>query len=187
MLTISVWNPKGGVGKSTLALNLSAAVQAKGKNVILADLDPQGTALAIASDGNLPFEVADKIPRNGFDVVIVDHPPGFSEVPTSQAVVFPMRPSRPDMQAGVKALRSLMASGVKVVVVFNDVKRQHRVERQTMQRAVKMKLFAEPKIVKSRTAYRIAMDQGRTIFDDELNGAYAVQDARQEIQNVLKR
>ena len=39
---ISVVNQKGGVGKTTSAVNLSAAVGAKGKRVLLVDIDPQG-------------------------------------------------------------------------------------------------------------------------------------------------
>ncbi len=54
MKKLAVCNQKGGVGKTTTALNLALAAQSKGRRVLLVDADPQGNLTSSLSEGNQP-------------------------------------------------------------------------------------------------------------------------------------
>ena len=80
---IAVVNQKGGVGKTTTAVNLAAALTELGNKVLLCDFDPQ----ANASSG-LGVDKR-KIKKSIYDVVINDAPVAEAIVSTKYADVLP--------------------------------------------------------------------------------------------------
>ena len=115
-MIIGFLNQKGGVGKTTLAVNVADAMARQNKRVLLVDADPQGSALdwAAARRGDPMFAVAG-LPRasihkelpalaKGYDVVIIDGPPRVydvarSAIMASDLVLIPVQPSPYDVWA----------------------------------------------------------------------------------------
>ena len=61
MKVISITNQKGGVGKTTSAINIAYFIAKKGFRTLLVDFDPQGNATSGLGKNNLDFTMADVV------------------------------------------------------------------------------------------------------------------------------
>lgn len=118
---IAVANQKGGVGKSTIAMQLAGALALYGLKVLVVNADRQGTALKWSSHApeGSPFPAAcvnmfqsgDKLHREvqklyqSYDVTIIDCPPNMESVIPASAVtiadlvLMPMKPTTTDLDS----------------------------------------------------------------------------------------
>jgi len=125
MPVIVVANPKGGVGKSTLATNLAGALARAGHAVMLGDVDRQQSArqwlglrpamLPVIRSWDLVHDDVVRPPR-GTTHVVLDTPAGLhgkkldEVMRIADRVIVPLQPSLFDIQASHAFVRELAAN-----------------------------------------------------------------------------
>lgn len=111
---ISFLNGKGGVGKTTTAINVATAISRKGFNVAVVDTDPQGSISNWYQEGRCSFDLAEagsekevyKVRKalKSYDYIIIDGAAAISAISAaavmvSDLVLIPVTPSPLDFAA----------------------------------------------------------------------------------------
>ncbi|MFZ5670174.1 MAG: AAA family ATPase [Pseudomonadota bacterium] len=182
MKTIVVTSRKGGVGKTTVAVNIALAAFNSGARVLLADTDPQrsatdslkartraGPALVETSAGKL-FQLHMAAAREGVQVMVVDTPSTpESDVALALNVadlcVLVSRPNFLDVASVVRSAEAVRRLGRNGVVVLNQAPPRRRgVEPSAVLRAAEALRFGGLPLasvgLRSRAAYQAAIARG---------------------------
>ena len=109
---IAVVNQKGGVGKTTTAVNLTAALKDLGKRVLLCDFDPQANATS-----GLGVEKR-KLAKSVYDVVVNDTPAKEAIVSTNFGDVLP---STADLAGAAVELISMEQPSMRLKTALQPV------------------------------------------------------------------
>ncbi|HLV08947.1 MAG TPA: AAA family ATPase [Halanaerobiales bacterium] len=121
---LAIVNQKGGVGKSTTAVNLGACLAERDKNVILIDVDPQGNATS-----GLGFE-KNKLEYSIYDILIGDEDNedkiAFSEVIKETEIDnFKVLPANIDLAGAEIELVSMISRESRLKKIVNNIKEDY--------------------------------------------------------------
>jgi len=188
MIIVSIWNPKGGQGKSLLALNL-AACAATNLNLVplIIDQDPQGTCQECKKEGRLPFEIIEEIPEEkpkNVDLVIIDHQASDWELPPTNIIVMPVLPTRTQFKTFSKAYTIAKNKNKKIITVVNNVDLNRKQENSAAKELRQEGAF----ILQKGSPFGHAEAQLSTIFDNSIPAirtGYKVKERKAEIEAIL--
>jgi len=202
-MRIGLLNQKGGVGKTTLSVNIAATLARDGARVLLIDADSQGSALdwaaarqdiaALFSVIGLPrptlHKEIEQISR-GFDHVLIDAPPRVTEMARSAIMavdlaVIPVQPSPYDIWASEETVKLIEEARIyketlKSVFVVNRKIANTAIGRDVGEALAAYSVPVMAACVTQRVIFAEAASQGKAVYEVDPNGPAAA-----EIESVV--
>ena len=198
MHIITLAAQKGGVGKTTLAVNLAVAAQIGGTKTALFDLDGQESATAWSERraSELPHVEPISVRRlgqaieaartNGFGLVILDTPPAAgaeaaAAAELSDLVLIPCGASLIDLDAIKRTAQLVATTGKVAYAVLNAIPPTATALADDARTLIEQAgLRVAPVIVRQRSAFRGSWPSGQGVAEYEPSGK-----AADELANLL--
>ena len=198
MPVISILNPKGGSGKTTLSTNIARALHDRSNKVLLVDSDPQGSASdwhAARDDNPLPFIAYGK-PENlkalpgvaaPYDYVLIDGAAKLegmiaAAVKVSDAILIPVQPSPYDIWAAsdlvdlTKARQEVTDGKPQAAFIISRAVKNTVLAKEIIEALSEYELPIFSSLTVQRQSYPRTAAEGLTVFDglneqarDEIN------------------
>lgn len=202
MRVIAVLNQKGGSGKTTIATHLARALQLAGKDVLLVDSDPQGSArdwAAVRDDQPVPVVGIDRptIDRDlkniaKKDYVVIDGAPqaadlAVSAIKAADFILIPVQPSPYDIWATsdlvdlVKQRIEMTDGRLQAAFVVSRVIKGTRIGAEVTETLEGYELPVLTARITQRVSYPTTAATGTTVLDAEPDG-----DAAAEVRALLE-
>lgn len=195
---ITVAQHKGGAGKTTLSTQIAAALQQDGADILMIDVDPQGSTsewhkvrsetlgrknkiVLMQTQG---WKMMREVPRltKEFDYIIIDTPPHAESessiaIRLADLVLMPVQPSPLDVWACAPTLKMILSEKKPLMLVMNRVPPKSNLNGAIMDNLARMGIQVAKQSLGNRVSFASSIMHGlgviesdpRSLAADEIN------------------